>query len=139
MIFERISDNIPPQMKVLNMVIPILMHFYNFLSNWSVASGIKPHKSVHNPTKCDVINDFKLLPIVYHRIYCRKFLMLSNHTSCYKSMCIRIKYWFLHCLSGPFWQATSVQILEIYHSCHSTSGHFLDQAPLNNTNLSFNV
>ena len=25
--FERISDEIPPQMKILNMVIPILMHY----------------------------------------------------------------------------------------------------------------
>ena len=27
----------------LNMVIPILMHVYSFLSNWSVTSPIKPH------------------------------------------------------------------------------------------------
>ena len=26
-IYERISDDIPPQMKILNMVIPILMHY----------------------------------------------------------------------------------------------------------------
>ena len=25
--FRRISDDIPPQMKILNMVIPILMHY----------------------------------------------------------------------------------------------------------------
>ena len=31
MISERISDNIPPQMKILNMVIPILMHYLHFL------------------------------------------------------------------------------------------------------------
>ena len=30
MIAERISDDIPPQMKILNMVIPILMHYYQF-------------------------------------------------------------------------------------------------------------
>ena len=30
MISERISDVIPPQMKILNMVIPILMHYYIF-------------------------------------------------------------------------------------------------------------
>ena len=30
MISERISDNIPPQMKTLNMVISILMHYYIF-------------------------------------------------------------------------------------------------------------
>ena len=43
MISERISDNITPQMKNLNMVIPSLMNFCSFVSNWSVASGIKPH------------------------------------------------------------------------------------------------
>ena len=30
MISERISDDIPPQMKILNTVIPILMHCYHF-------------------------------------------------------------------------------------------------------------
>ena len=32
MISECISDDIPPQMKILNMAIPILMHFCSFLS-----------------------------------------------------------------------------------------------------------
>ena len=32
MISERISDDIPPQMKILNMVIPILMHYLHFSS-----------------------------------------------------------------------------------------------------------
>ena len=32
MISERISDDIPPQMQILNMAIPILMHFCSFLS-----------------------------------------------------------------------------------------------------------
>ena len=30
MISERISDDIPPQMNILNMVIPILMHYQHF-------------------------------------------------------------------------------------------------------------
>ena len=30
MIFERISDVIPPKMKILNMVVPILMHYQHF-------------------------------------------------------------------------------------------------------------
>ena len=87
MIFDCISDNIPPQMKILNMVISILMHFYNLVSNWSVASRKKPHKAY--VMKCDVINDVKLFPTVYCRIYCRKFLTLSNQTSRCKSKCIR--------------------------------------------------
>ena len=40
---QNISDDIRPQMKILNMVIPILMHFCSFVSNWSLASRIKPH------------------------------------------------------------------------------------------------
>ena len=50
----------------------------------------KPHKTVRHPTKGDVIDDVKLFPTVYRRIYCRKFLTLSNQTSRYKRKCIRI-------------------------------------------------
>ena len=60
MISERISDDIPPQIKILNMVIPFLMRFCHLVSNWSVASHIKPHKGVRHQMKCDVINDGKL-------------------------------------------------------------------------------
>ena len=95
MISERISDDIPPQMKILNMVIPILMHFYRLVSNWSIRSCIKPHV---NKRKCDVINDGKLFPTVYYRIYCRKFLTLSNQMSHYKTKCIRID----HCHAEDF-------------------------------------
>ena len=49
----------------------------------------KPYKAACHPTKCDVINDVKLFPTVYRRIYCRKFLTLSNQTLQYKLMCIR--------------------------------------------------
>ena len=48
------------------MVIPILMHFCSL-------ERCKPHNAVRHLMKCDVINDVKLLPTVYHRIYCRKF------------------------------------------------------------------
>ena len=85
MIFERISDDIPPQMKILNMVNPILMHFCSLFSNGSVASCIK---APSHPTKCDVIIDLKLFSTVYGRINCCKFLTLSNQTSRYKSKCI---------------------------------------------------
>ena len=50
----------------------------------------KLHKAAHHPTKGDVIDDVKLFPTVYYRIYCHKFLTLSNQTSCYKRKCIRI-------------------------------------------------
>ena len=39
MISERISDDTPPQMEILNMVIPILMHFCSFVSSWSEIIG----------------------------------------------------------------------------------------------------
>ena len=78
MIFERISDDIPPQTKTLNMVIPILRSFYCLVSNWSLASSIKPHQGVRHPTKCDVFNDVKLFPAVYRRIYCRKFFDVNQ-------------------------------------------------------------
>ena len=84
MISEGIFDDIPPQMKILNMVIPILMHFRRKLER------CKQHNSSRHPMKCDVIHDIKLFPTVYRRIYCRKFLMLSNQKLRYKTKCFRI-------------------------------------------------
>ena len=54
--------------------------------------GCKPQKSARDPTTCvcDVINDVKLFPTVYCRMYCCKFLTSSNQTSRYKIKCIRI-------------------------------------------------
>ena len=52
----------------------------------------KQHKATHHPTKGNIINDVKLFPTIYHRIYCRKFLTLSNQTSRYKIKCIRMIY-----------------------------------------------
>ena len=40
----------PPPMKILNMIIPILMHFCGFVSNWSAASRIMPHVIQRNVT-----------------------------------------------------------------------------------------
>ena len=50
----------------------------------------KPYKAARHPTKCDVNDDVELFPTVYRRIYCRKFLTLSNQTSRYKIKCIRM-------------------------------------------------
>ena len=50
----------------------------------------KPYKAARHSTICDVIYDVKLFQTVYRRIYCRKFLALSNQTSRYKLKCIRI-------------------------------------------------
>ena len=48
MISERLTDNIPRQMKILNIVIPILMHICSFVSNWSVARHIVLHDIQQN-------------------------------------------------------------------------------------------
>ena len=63
MISERISDDIPPQMKILNMVIPILMHFCSFISNWSVVSRI--NRTSSNETISDSISKDILSQISY--------------------------------------------------------------------------
>ena len=115
MISERISDDIPPQIKILNMVIPNLMLFYSLVSNLSVVSRIKPHKGVYHQIKRDVINDVKLFLTIYCRIYCRKLLRLSNQTSRYKSKCIRIT---LYMLRNFALEACLLQlIVDMYMSC----------------------
>ena len=50
------SDDIPPQMKIFNLFISILMHIFSFVSNLSIASRIKPHLIQKN---FEVINDIK--------------------------------------------------------------------------------
>ena len=52
----------------------------------------KPQKAVCHLMKCDVINDIKQFPTVYCRIYCCKFLKLSNQMLSYKCKCIRIDF-----------------------------------------------
>ena len=52
----------------------------------------KPHKATCHPRICDIVNNVKLFLTLYRRIYCRKFLTLSNQKPCYKSKCIRISY-----------------------------------------------
>ena len=54
----------------------------------------KPGNAARHQKKYDVINDVKMFPAAYRRIYCRKFLTLSNQKSCYKSKCIRIYFLF---------------------------------------------
>ena len=74
MIFERISDNKPPVMKTLNMVIPILMHVSQF--HLKLLRCMPQNPSTCHPTICDLINDVKPCSTVHHWIYCCKFLTL---------------------------------------------------------------
>ena len=49
-----------------------------------------PHKTARQPMIFDIYNDVKLFPTVNRKIYCRKFLTLSNQILRYKIKCIRI-------------------------------------------------
>ena len=104
MISERISDDIPPQIKILNMVIPILMHYWHFPFKKTVtmyfvaptSRGCQLHKTacqLHivtcQPVKATLHFDV-LFVTVYRRIYCSKSMTLSNQTSRCICKCIRI-------------------------------------------------
>ena len=104
----------PPQMKILNMVIPILMHYQHFLFKKTMkmyfvalirpaaASCIKPLASciysLVNQWKATLRNDVGF-PTVYRRIYCRKIMTLSNQTSRCICKCISIKDSIQHSLT----------------------------------------
>ena len=87
MFSELISKDIPPQMNILNIVIPILLHFCSFVSNWSVASRIKLHGIQRTVTYLMTSNCFRHYIVGYT---VANFLMLSNQTLCYKIKCIKI-------------------------------------------------
>ena len=70
-----LSNDKPPQIEILNVTITFIMHS-------AIFSQIGA-KTARHPTKCDVINNVKLFPTLYRRIYCRKFWTLSNQTSRY--------------------------------------------------------
>ena len=72
--------------ETVNMVIPILMSFYSLVSNWSVASRIKPHKGVCHPTKCHIINDVKLFLTVYHSILSQLFYIIQSDVALQKQV-----------------------------------------------------
>ena len=57
MISERISDDIPPQIEILNNGYPNSNALLLFLFE---LKRCKPHKAAGHPTICDVINDVKL-------------------------------------------------------------------------------
>ena len=70
-------------MKILNLVIPILMHLCSSSSNWSVASRTSSNEMWHN-WWCQTIFDSISQDILH------KFLMLSNQTLRYNLVCNRI-------------------------------------------------
>ena len=62
MISSHISDDIPLQKKIFNMVILILNS--NALLHFCLIGALQ---AVRHQTKCDVINEVKLFPTVYPR------------------------------------------------------------------------
>ena len=76
-------------MKILNMVIPILMHFCAYLAlNLSLRLKLECNKPRHT-TKCDVIND-----VIFLWLYIIVILSLFFFTLlCYKS--IALEYFIL--------------------------------------------
>ena len=87
MISDRFPSCIPPQMKILNMIIPILMHFYILYQN----GALQATKS-HIIQQYDIINDFKLFPTVYHRIYCQIFLCYPIRCHITKSSALELLF-----------------------------------------------
>ena len=75
MISDRISDNVPPEMKIFIYGYP---HFNAHLQFPLKLKHCKLNKAACQPMKCDVINYVKQFPTLYHRIYSPKFLTLSN-------------------------------------------------------------
>ena len=66
--FDSLSDDISLQINSLNIVIPILMHFWACSPLKPLfrlkAERCKPIKATCHPTKCDVINNVKLFSYV---------------------------------------------------------------------------
>ena len=88
MVSDPISNHISPQMDILNMVIPILMHLgLSFLPLKSLfclkMEHCKPHTATCHPRKGDIIHDAKLF-LALHSGY----TVTNFQTSCYKIRCI---------------------------------------------------
>ena len=64
-IFERISDDIPPQLNFFEYDCP---HSNALLQSRSKLERCKPHKAERHPTKCDVFNYVKQFLTVYRTI-----------------------------------------------------------------------
>ena len=100
MISDRIYDDIPPQMKKKNEYSyphsNVLFNFYTsktpyFVQTVSVVSDVNHYVDQSLATLLLTSENDVGFPTVYRRIYCRKFLTLSNQTSRYIHKCIRIR------------------------------------------------
>ena len=86
MISDCISDDITPQMENLNRVIPILMLFCSFLSNWSIASRKMLHVIERKVTQLMTSNCF----LQYIAGYTVAIFDVIQSEVALKSKCIRI-------------------------------------------------
>ena len=77
----------------------------------------KPHKASCHPTKCDVINDAKLFPTLYYRIYYRKFMTISIQMLRYKIKYIKIVAVivcvFFFFIKNPYFVLAVLSIMQI--------------------------
>ena len=64
MISRRLSENMPPQMKILTSY----PHSNTLLQYRLKLEHCKPHNATRHPTKCDIINDFKLFPMAGYTV-----------------------------------------------------------------------
>ena len=96
MISGRLSDDIPPQMKILNMVIHILMHFCSLIPNWSIASRTKPHVIQRKVTQLMTSNHFVLLLLIYCLMYFPSFVgVLCLSLFPYALLCVHSFFYHL--------------------------------------------
>ena len=125
-------------MKILNIVIPILMHYNIFLQNDSenllcyayTSSGCQLHKTacqLHIFTcqrKATLCNDVGFAT-VYRRIYCCKFMTLSNQTSRCICKCIRMTF---HVQMATVVSASRQQPTEIWQAFLKAYTRFISLA-----------
>ena len=88
MISERISKDIPHQMKISKYGYP---HSNELPQSPLKLECCKPHKAARHPTKYDVINDIKLFPTVYRRIYCCKLLCYPTRRRITKASALELR------------------------------------------------
>ena len=81
MISDCISGDIPPQMKILNMVVPILMHFCSF-----ELELCKPHIAACNPTKCHIIIDVTISESILQDILLQIFDVIQSNVALQKQV-----------------------------------------------------
>ena len=100
----------------------------NFESGYPHSNALKPHKAAIIHQNVTSLMTGKFFPTVYRRIYCCKFLTLSNQTSCYKIKCIRIENERICMIISLYWPA-QINLVSVFTAL-STYTHSDKQEPL---------